>query len=617
MKTLVPMLALIALSLPACAAAMTARRQPADRFGASYTISVTQPQTQMLDVTVEFADVRGDEVELCLPVWRPGRYHVLDLAGALQEERAADLSGRALPVTKRDKATWVVQTGGAETIRFSYRVYCNELRTRLRHVDDSHAFISPSAVMVYMPERRDQPVQVRLELPEGWRVATGLEAQGTDPRVLVAPNYDVLVDSPIEAGEQERILFDVDGAPHEIAIWGRGRWDAGKLARDFEAIVREEARVFGRMPYERYVFIIHAQPGSGGGTEHLNSTVMGADPGAFDDDDRYKNFLGLVSHEMFHTWNVKQLRPRGMHPYDYQQENYTDLLWVAEGTTSYYDDLVLARTGQISLKDYLSRVAGAINGHMETPGRHVQSVAESSFDAWIKFNKPTPHARNATVDFYREGALVSLALDLELRRRTAGEVTLDDVMRVMFEQFPLSGPGFTRDDFVERLETMSGGSFAEFFARHVEGTDAIDFAGLLADVGVTMERDKSGEEAWLGADLEDSGGLARIKGVSSEGPAFAAGLIVDDLLVAIEGERLRAGDLAARLKARRPGDRVRISYFRYDLLREVELDLGAKPAGKWVLKQAPEPTEAQKAAFEAWVRRGWDGAARASEPANP
>ncbi|MCC6283980.1 MAG: M61 family metallopeptidase [Phycisphaerales bacterium] len=617
MKTLVPMLALVALTLPACAAVMVAGRRPVQPPGTDYTIRVAQPQTQMLDVTVELRDLTAGEVELSLPVWRPGRYHVLDLAGAVQEEHAADLEGRALPVRKSDKATWVIDTRGASAIRFSYRVYCNELRTRLRHVDDSHAFISPSAVMVYMPGRRDQPVRVTLDLPEGWRVATGLSPEGTDPRVLVASNYDVLVDSPIEAGEHELIRFDVDGVPHEIAIWGRGHWDAGALARDFGAIVREEARIFGRMPYERFVYIIHAQPGSGGGTEHLNSTVMGADPGAFDDPDRYKNFLGLVSHEMFHTWNVKQLRPRGIHPYDYQHENYTDLLWVAEGTTSYFDDLVLARTGQITVTEYLSRLAGAINANAETPGRHVQSVAQSSFDAWIKFNKPTPNSRNATVDFYREGSLVSLAIDLELRRRTAGEVALDDAMRVMFEKFPLSGTGYTRDDLVECLETLSGGSFADFFSRHVEGTEPIDFASLLAGVGVVLERDKEGEEPWLGADLEDSAGLARVRSLSSEGPAFAAGLIVDDLLVALDGERLRASDLTARLKGLKPGDRVHITYFRYDLLREIDLDLGAKPAGRWVLKQADEPGDDQRRAFEAWLRRGWDGAAPAAAPANP
>mgnify|MGYP001435104731 CR=1 FL=1 len=575
-----------------------------------YTVSLPEPQTQMVDMTIHLKDVQGPTLDLRLPVWRPGRYHVLDMAGSVRETRATDGAGNALTVEKADKTTWRVTTNGASEVKFTYRIFASELRTRLRHVDDTHAFLSPSAVFVYDESRRGEPLTVRIEAPEDWRVASGLDPIANDPHVLYAKNYDVLVDSPIEIGEHERIQFDVDGKTHDIVIWGRGDWDAKRLADDFAAIVRAQAAMFGNMPYERYMFIIHSNPGMGGGTEHLNSTVMGVRPDAFGDESRYDAFLGLVSHEMFHTWNVKQLRPAGIHPYDYMAENYTDLLWIAEGTTSYYDDLILARTELIDTDEYFKRLAGSVSGYFATPGRNAQSVAESSFDAWIKFNKPDPDAHNSTVNFYREGALVSLMLDAEVRRRTDNRVSLDTVMRDLYERFPLDGPGFTTQDVLASLERLVGSSFDEFFTRYVSGTDEYPLADALDVFGLSLSRSDDEPAAYIGLGTTDRSGSAAVTRVYADGPAYKAGLNVDDEILAIDGQRVRGSDWDAAMKRLTPGQAVMVMYSRYDLIREVLVTPDERPKGGWRIKQVKDPTDAQKAAYEDWIRIPWDGPAK-------
>ena len=626
-----PVLALVAATATAAARA----GEPIE-----YTVRLDAPQTQMVDITMRIPDVRGESLIVALPVWRPGRYEVLDSAGAVRDVAATDGGGRPLAIEKIDKTSWRVTTGGAAEVRIGYRVYCNELGSRTRHVDDTHAFLSGSSVFLYTPERRDDPVRVRIDAPADWTVACSLEhesgAPRTQDRTLIAPNYDVLIDSPIEVGVHEVIEFEVRGVPHEIVIWGDADEDADELRRDFAKIVEAQAAIFGGLPYERYVFLVHAGAGAGGGTEHLNSTIMQTSRASLEEDAAYKRFLGLVAHEFFHTWNVKRLRPAGIAPYDYARENYTKLLWVCEGTTSYYDDLTLARTGLMKPDDYLKRLAEAIASMRDRPGTAVQSLEESSFDAWIKFNASTPDSVNSTVSFYSNGALVSLALDMTLRQRTANAVTLDDLMRTMYERFPLEGGGFTPEDLVAVASELSAADFDPFFASHVRGTAVPDFETLLATVGLDLtfkpaKKDdadadvKGGEgaehseeaetdapaepslKAYLGLNLSSSGGGASVRSVLADGPAYAAGIMAGDEIVALNGRRLPAGDLDKRLEKLKPGETVTLHVMRHDALRTVQVTLAGKPDGTWTLRRTKEPSEAQIAAYESWIGQDWPG----------
>jgi predicted metalloprotease with PDZ domain len=625
-----------------------------------YIVSLPRPQTQTLEMTMIVPGVTGPTLDVALPVWRPGRYALIDAAGTVSHVEAVTRSGQELPIEKIDKSTWRIRTLGATEIRVSYRVYANSINDRTRHVDDTHAFLSPAAVFMYAPTKRAEPVRVSVEAPEGWRTATGLERAAEGTATFAAPDYDVLVDSPLEIGLHDLIEFDVDGVPHEIAIWHAGatdatkpEYDAERLKRDFAAIVRAEAAIFtgsdgGRpeadvkagMPYTRFVFLVHAGPGLGGGTEHLNSTIMQTGRASLEDDDAYRRFLGLVSHEMFHTWNVKQLRPADLKPYDYAHEDYTRLLWVAEGTTSYYDDLCLVRAGLMSPDKYLDVLGTLITGELERPGGGVQSLEESSFDAWIKFNRTTPDSPNTTVSFYTKGALISWLLDMEIRGRTGNAASLDTVMRTMYQRFPLAGPGYTTEDLLAVINEVSGSDFAEFFADYVAGTKIPDVTETLAVVGLervfepeedeTEHGEGDGEKkdsrdaarasakdagsastapprkkAWLGLTLADRGERTVVTGALEGNPAYDAGIIADDEVIALDGLRLRAADLDKRLKHHNPGDRVTLTLMRRDQLKTIEVTLVGRPAGKWTIQRHKDAAEGEREAYKSWLGQGW------------
>ncbi|MCH7601321.1 MAG: M61 family metallopeptidase [Planctomycetes bacterium] len=635
--------------MPSTAATSRTRSEPI-----VYTVSLPAPQTQMVDLSIRVPNVTGPTIDFALPVWRPGRYVVLDPAGTVREVRATSDSGRSLEIEKIDKSTWRVTTGGASVVRVDYRVYANSLGDRTRHVDDTHAFLSGSSVFLYVPDRKQDPILIKIDAPPDWKVASGLEHLPGDERTLIAPNYDVLVDSPIEIGLHDRLDFDVDGTPHEIVIWGHADYDADELTTDFATIVEAQTSIFGEMPYERYVFLIHVGAGMGGGTEHLNSTIMQTRRASLEDKKTYKRFLGLVAHEFFHTWNVKQLRPAGIQPYDYAKENYTKLLWVSEGMTSYYTGLTLARTELTKTKDYFKSLADSIGSLRNLPGAKIQSLEESSFDAWIKFNHSTPDSANSTVNFYSKGSLVSLLLDMELRSRTGNDISLDDLMKTMYRRYPLGGGGFTPDDLVNVASELSESDFKPFFASYASGTDEPDFETALKTVGLELtfkpskkddededkddeddEDDKiddDGEEteeedadlpqepkmkAYIGMRLSSVGGKTTVRSVRSDGPAYLGGVISGDEILAMDGRRLASGDLDKRLKKMEPGDAVALHLMRRDELKIIELILAGKPDGKWTLQRVKEPTDQQKVAYESWLQQDWPEPKEKAEEDHP
>ena len=585
-----------------------------------YTVSLVQPQTQMVDIAMLVRNVAGPTLDVALPVWRPGRYALIDPSGTVRDVNA-NASGRSLGIEKLDKTTWRIDTAGASEIEVRYRIYANSLGDRTRHVDDTHAFLSGSSVFFYVPGRLGDEILVRIEAPARWEVATGLEPLGSDPRVRVSPDYHVLIDSPLEIGIHDTLAFDIDGTPHEIVIWGRADYDAERLKEDFARIVRRQAEVFGDMPYDRYVFLIHVGAGAGGGTEHLNSTIMQTARRSLEDDDAYENFLGLVSHEMFHTWNVKQLRPAGINPYDYRQENYTKLLWVAEGTTSYYDDLTLTRIGVLTPDDYLDTMSNTIDTLRNRPGAAVQSLEEASFDAWIKYTKPTPDSVNSTVSFYNGGAMASLLLDTELRTRTDNQATLDDVMRQLYRDFPLSGTGFTPEDVVAAFDALSGTDFDPLFERYIRGTDRYPLEEAVHVLGLELvfepdadddrgEADNSSEAAekpYAGLNLSTRGGATVVGSVLSDGPAYPAGIISGDRVVAVDGFEVSVNQFARVVEGKRPGDTITLHLLRYGQLRTIDFVLTSRPAGRWKLRRLETPTDDQKAAYESWLGQPWPG----------
>ncbi|RMH13503.1 MAG: M61 family peptidase [Planctomycetota bacterium] len=596
------------------------RAHAGDDPGVVFTLLLNRPQTQTLRVVMEIPQLTSTEAAVSMPAWRPGRYVILDPASEVRTFAAFDAHGTALPFRKSDKATWTIQADGTAQspvdLRIEYEIYANELNLRTRHVDATHAFLDASSVcMLYAPRRAD-PVHIRIEAPQGWRVSTGLEA--LDDRTFFARDYDILVDSPLEVGMHDLLEFQVDGIPHEIAIWGRGNWDPERLRRDFADIVREQGAIFGSLPYVRYVFQLHVQPGIGGGTEHYNSTIMQTRPSTFDSPDSYRGFLGLVSHEFFHTWNVKRFRPAGISPYDYAHENYTRSLWMAEGTTSYYDDLTLARVGLIDLDEYMKRLGRTIDALRSRPGREVQSLEESSFDAWIKFNKSGPDRDNTTVSFYGKGALASLVIDMEIRRLTGNERSLDDVMRLMFEQFPHGSDGYTPEDVVTIASAVAGTDLDPIFETCVRRAGPLPLEDALAHVGLELYqkpikgawddelgRTPEAERAYLGLKVASGNIGARVRAVLEDGPAFDAGVIADDEIVAINGSRVEGGTFEQIERSLQPGQDAELALFRRDELVHIRLKAGSKPNSTWAVRMVKEPTAAQIRAFEMWMDKPW------------
>lgn len=601
-----------------------------------YRVDLTRGSTQVATVRMRLEGISTEAVEVHLPVWRPGLYLILDQAGGVQRLSARGVggggSGETLSASKVNKSSWKIETRGQSVIEVEYDVWCASLENRTRHLDDTHAFLSPSTVFLYAHEWRHLPIEVELTMPAAWRVATGLDQEKlADGGVkLKAANYDVLADSPIEAGLHDLITFDVEGVPHEIAVWtGETGFAAespvasggdlrtteryGKLAEQFGKIVSVQKAIFGSLPYQRYVFLLHIYPGGRGGTEHLNSTIMQVGPDALRTDEAHRRLLSLTSHEVFHTWNVKRFRPAGLTPYDYQRENYTDLLWVAEGTTSYYEDITLVRAGLLKADDYLKSLAESIDTQQRRPGGKVQSLAESSFDSWIKFGKRTADAANSTVSFYDKGALVSLLLDLEIRQRTGNVRSLDDVMKLMYERFPSPERGYTTADLKRALSEVAG-DFDAFFAAAVDGTVELDYAGALAGAGLKYSTkpkaaeggDAAGEggrtsKPDLGVTVTDQGGLAVVSTVLSDGAGLAAGLAPGDVIIALDGRRVRGAEFEKLIEHRKAGDAVRIGFFRHDALREVTATLAARPAGKPTIERVHDATEEQKAVYKSWL----------------
>ncbi len=602
-----------------------------------YDVDLTRSGEQIIRVKMTLQGVKGDSVEVHLPVWRPGLYLILDQAGTVRSVTASSIEGAPLAIEKFEKSSWRVQnsTAGAElgSVIVEYDVWAASLDNRTRHADDTHAFFNPATVLMYAHEWRNLPAEVRLLLPlrpadgTAWRVSSGLDGPGmTAPGywVLTAPNYDILADSPIEAGVQHVIPFEVDGVPHEIVVWTgepstegsqtRARatkWDS--LGEDFAKIVRAQKEIFGSLPYSRYTFLLHCYPGGRGGTEHWNSTVLQASPDAIRDTERYRLFLSLVSHELFHTWNVKRFRPKGLTPYDYQRENYTTLLWVSEGTTSYYESVVLVRAGLQTRARYFEDLAKGIRGERTKLGGRVQSVAHASYDAWIKFNKKTADTSNTTTSFYDKGAMVSFLLDMEIRKRKPGS-SLDTVMRRLFEKFPTPDAGFTEAD-LRSLVAEAAGCEADapwiesFFREAIHGTGPLDFEGALAVVGRELRTDGATKlEPYMGVTVADEGGMSRVSVVATDSPALTPqegpGLVPGDLIVALDGRRLRSGEWEKEMGLRQVGASMRIAFFRHDALRETLVTVGGVSSLSPSVRAMSEVTDEQTAVLDAWLGAG-------------
>ena len=566
-----------------------------------YTISMSKPWTHLLEVEMRLKWAGGpDSVELKMPVWTPGSYLIREYARHLQDLSVKASSGRSLAWRKTNKNTWQIDAKGAKEIVVSYRVYSNELTVRTNELNDEHAFWNNAALLLFPKDNLRSPSTVTIKPYGNWKVATGLPKVGGQTNTFRAENFDILFDSPFEASDFKEISFDVEGKKHRIVISGEGNYDLKRLAVDVAKIVEEGYKIFGEFGYDDYTFIVNLR--GGGGLEHLNSTALQWNRFGFKPETRYKDFLGLVAHEYFHNFNVKRIRPDTLGPFDYENENYTKLLWVAEGGTEYYSNLLLQRAGLISDKEFLEGKASAIEQLQARPGRFETSLEEASFDAWIKYYRQDENAVNNQISYYDKGEIVNMMLDITIRKESGGTKSLDDVMRYLYNEFYKKNKNFTPEDFQKTAELMAGKSLDDFFAKYVRGETEIDFNAIVKAIGVELAVSEPNKtRAYIGADMAEENGRLTIRSIAANTPAYEQGLNTGDQIVAIDGYRASQSFVQSYIGEKKPNDKVKMTFFRFDKLREVTFTLGSDLRKDYGFSPLDNPTAEQASLYKSYL----------------
>lgn len=575
-----------------------------------YTLSFPEPHTHYLEVAAVVPTDRRPQVELMMAVWTPGSYMVREYSRHVEAVTAATPDGRALTVEKSDKNRWRIATGGGSSVVVTYRLYAREMSVRTNWVEADFAMLNGAPTFLTLADGTTRPHEVVIQPARGWRTSvTGLAEMSGGSHRYRAPDFDTLVDSPIVIGNPAVYEFTVDDRKHYLVNVGEGGiFEGARAAQDLETVVREHRRMWGSLPYEKYVFLnmLTMVTDGGGGLEHKNSTMLMAPRWTTRTRRSYLAWLELASHEYFHTWNVKRLRPVELGPFNYEDEVHTRSLWMAEGVTDYYAELLVHRAGLSTREEYLDGISNHIEELQTTPGRLVQSVEEASFDAWIKYYRPDENSPNASISYYTKGAVLGFLLDARIRTATAGAKSLDDVMRAAFQRFS-GARGFTPDEFRVVAEQIGGISLASFWDQAVEGTSELDYAEALATLGVRFRPAPSPAadrptRAWLGMTTRIDAGRLVVSQVRRGTPAHGAGLNVDDEILAMNGFRVRADQLAARLDQYRPGDKVALLVARRDQVLTLETAFGPEPPREWRLEVDPGAAARPQQQRDRWLK---------------
>jgi predicted metalloprotease with PDZ domain len=593
-----------------------------------YRILPKRPEAHLFEVTCMVQDSEPAGQRFALPAWTPGSYFIREFARHVVAIRA-QAGRRPLAIAKLDKHTWTTAPASGPVI-VTMEVYAADRSVRGAHLDASQGFFNGTSVFLRVDGREDRGCEVDILRPAGaryrdWRVATSMSRKSAPEHgfgTYLASDYEELIDHPVQMGSFDLARFRAAGVPHEIALSGRHRADLERLSADLRRLCEWHIGLFGeRAPMERYVFLVSALGEGYGGLEHRASTALVCaredlpHKGVAPRGEAYRTFLGLCSHEYFHTWNVKRIKPAGFAPYDLNRESYTTLLWSFEGVTSYYDDLALARCGLVSQQDYLEILGRNITSLLRNPGRHRQTLAEASFDAWIKYYRQDENSPNALVSYYLKGSLVAMCLDLTIRMRTQGRKSLDDVMRALWVRHGRAGAGIPEDGIETLAQEVSGVRLRSFFDRALRSTEELPLKQCLASVGIDLHLraaeslgDKGGKPASsavrrrvaLGARTAEDPAGVKLTHVLDGGTAQAGGLAAGDVIVALDGLRASMRALEQHQARWQPGERVRVHAFRRDELIQVELALQPAPADTCWLSIA-DGNAATRRRREAWL----------------
>ena len=507
----------------------------------SYELRMPKPQNHYFEVQMNISENSDKQVEVKLPVWAPGSYLVREFSKNINLVKAFTKDGKALKVSKKSKNAWVIDAGSEKNIQVKYEVYSFEVSVRTPFLDLSHGFVSGSGIFMYVDKAKNQAGTLTVFPHESFkRISTSLPFAETDKsngQRFLFENYDQLVDCPLEIGNQEIFEFTSAGVTHTVAMYGEANYDVNDLKRDMAKIVEAETAVFGINPNKNYTFIVHNVVDGQGGLEHMNSCVLSVNRWTYAGQ-QYVDFLNLVAHEYFHLWNVKRIRPIELGPFNYDEENYTSLLWVMEGFTSYYDELILRRTGFYSEETFLAKLQSSINYVEGTPGSRVQPVAHASFDAWVKAYRPNENSSNTSMTYYSRGSVLASVIDAMIVAESDGKKCLDHFMQQLYKTY-YEGlkRGFSEAEFKQELAKFMGKNMDVFFLKYVDGTEIIPYKEFYAPVGLSVQ-DVSTNNPSFGASFREEGGKVMVKSVRFGSSAEEAGISVGDEIIGCNAYRV-------------------------------------------------------------------------------
>ena len=577
-------------------------------FGQSinYRLKMEKPQNHYFQVEMELTDFKENDVTVKMPVWAPGSYLVREFSKNVDLVKAKDEKGQALAVNKKTKNAWVISKGAAKKVIVSYEVYAFELSVRTSFLDLTHGFVSGSGVFMYVDGHQELAGELTVvPYKDFGKVSTALpkssESVAADGvQSFGFKNYDQLVDCPIEIGNQEVFTFKAAGVLHTVAIYGAGNYNVDKLKADMAKIVETATGVVGENPNKEYTFIIHNVVDGQGGLEHCNSCTLSVNRWTYSDAE-YLGFLSLVAHEYFHLWNVKRIRPIELGPFNYDEENYTSLLWVMEGFTTYYDELLLVRAGYTDDADYLQKLQSTVNYVEGSVGARVQPVAHASFDAWIKAYRPNENSSNTTMTYYSRGQMLAALIDVMIISKYDGKKCLDHFLQQLYNKYYKKlNRGFSEQEFKTELEELLGENLDGFFAKYVNGTDIAPLSETFAKVGVQVT-EIGLPRASFGAGLRQDGGKTIVRSIRAGSAAELAGLSVNDELIGCNGYRVDQTDFEQFVNGVENGAQFKILVSRDDILYELSVKMTMYDRPQYQFKVVEDDTKAKLRKY--WLRK--------------
>ena len=567
----------------------------------AYTVSMPHLTAGLLHVTLEIGNAPDDVIEVAMPAWSPGGYSLHWASKNVQELWAEDGDGQVLEAVQVDTSRWRIRPVAA-MVRVHYKVFVGQ-----RAMDDTHARISGTRSLMYVvgspPYPASGPVTITVEGPEGWTFATGLEA--IRPGVFMAPDYDTLIDSPIDVAEHlDLLVFEDHGANYEIAILNPHGYDRDMLRDEIRAIVAEQVEMMGGAPFERYVFLLTGQNRRGGGLEHLNSTTISFKRYDTLTSADYHRLQFLIAHEFFHLWNVKRIRPEILGPFDYSRPQHTRNLYVSEGMSDYYGSLSVTRAGLWSRKDFYAELATVIRTLQRAPGRLITSVESASWNSWTR----SDNAAHTGISYYIKGSLIGLLIDLEMRARTNGHKSLDDVFRYLLSEHGLPKPGFAEQrgfrEAVERVTAEGGGErdFSDLFRRYVSGVEELDYNAALSHVGLRLETSTGPPRRSFGVTTSVDADHLVVSAIPPSGAGYDAGLMTGDIILMLNDDRAVPSTIEARLQLKASGDLVELLVVRGDRLVTVPVRLQEDRETTYRIVEIPNASGRAISLRDAWLQ---------------